>query len=342
MAKEPKTAAPNPNASGDPPADDKKDKKPTEGDPPKDEKKPKDGDPPKNDGDDDDPPAEGDGEKKDGDDEDWRVRWAGGDAEILEELKRYDSEESVARALVLAKKKAREKGGIQPPKADAPVEEKAKFYTEHFGRPEKAEDIKLEPSIPDGETLTEAEATTLKGVATLAHQAGIFGAEQIAAIAQITADLAIGGRKEQDKIAEKVRETTRTALAKAWGKDAEANEALAVSYMSMRSAQAGVDRVALANVRLSDGSLLGDNELFMKVMALGGRDHAEDPLMDREETGGAKAADLQKQLDDEMAKRNGSAADRKYYDSDAAKKKREKLRSDMKRLGGGKKTPPKR
>jgi hypothetical protein len=70
------------------------------------------------------------------------------------------------------------------------------------------------------------------------------------------------------------------------------------------------------------------------VMAKGGRDYNEDPRMNREESGGQRAADLKDALDKEMAKRNGTAAERKYYDSAEGKAQRDKLRKTLKRMGG--------
>lgn len=277
----------------------------------------------------------GDDDDDDAGDEDWRARMAGGDAETLDELKRYDSEESLARAVVQLKKKLREKGGITLPKADAPVEEKAAFYTEHMGRPEKAEDIKLEVNLPENEALNEGEAATVKQVAELMHKAGVFGAEQIEAGLQMVADLAVGGRKELEEAAGVFRTKAKDALTKLWKRDFEPNLAMAQNYMAMRCEEAGVDRGELANVRLENGALLGDHPLFLRVMALGGRDHSEDPGMLREEAGGAKAADLKDALDKEMAKRNSNdARERRYYDSAEGKARREKLRKDLKRLSG--------
>lgn len=292
------------------------------------------------DGDDDDASdADGDESGDDDDagagDDDWRARMAGDDADLLKEAQRYDSEESLLRALVTAKKKLRERAGLEVPKADASVEEKAKFYSEHFGRPEKVEDVKLDVTLPDGEELTEAESLTVKQVTGLLHAAGVFGDEQMAIGRQIVADLAIGGRKELEEAAGVFRENATKTLEKKWKKDYQPNLALAQNYMAMRCEQVGVDPHALANVRLENGALLGDDPLFLQVMSAGGREHNEDPGMLREEAGGAKAADLKDALDKEMAKRNSAnGADRRYYDSAEGKARRAKLREDLKRLGG--------
>jgi hypothetical protein len=274
--------------------------------------------------------------------EDFRARMAGGDEATKKFLDRFTDEAALGRHLMALEKKVREKGGIKPPAADASLEDKAKFYTEHFGRPETPEklaEIDLAPKIEEGETLSEDEAVTMSGVTAMMHKAGVFGEEQMRAANQIFADLVIGGRKEQDKAAQSFQDKARDELKKAWGRDYEANEALAVGYLQMRCQEAGVDRNELANIKLANGARLGDHPLFMKVAALGGRDHAEDPLMVRESgSGGARASEIQEQLNAEMAKSKGTPAERRYYDSPEGKAKRAKLRGDLKRMnafGGG-------
>ena len=292
-------------------------------------------------GDDVDPPGEGGEESPEGGEaEDWRTRLAGGDEATLKFLNRFTDEGALGRHIMESEKRIREKGGIKPPKADAPLEEKAKFYTEHFGRPEKVEDLAkldLAPKLEEGEELSGDEQTSLAGVQAMMHKSGVFGEEQMRAAGQIFADLAVGGRKQQEKIAESFREESEKNLRKtdAWGRDYDANLTLATNYMQMRCQQAGVDARALATTRLANGALLGDDPLFLKVMALGGRDHHEDPLMNRAESSGSRSAEIQDALNKEMAKRNGTPAERKYYDSAEGKARRLKLRNDLKRLGGG-------
>lgn len=285
-------------------------------------------------GDDDDSGGGDDGSG--GDDGDWRVRMAGGDKVLLARLQRFAAEGDVGRSLLAAEKKAREKGGIQLPAADAPLEERAKFYTQHFGRPENVEDIELQPSLPDGEELQEPEVQLLQSVAGRLHQAGIFGNDQIQAAAQLVTDMIVGGRQELTKKVTDSRKVARQQLAKAWGEsNVEANLEYANNYAAMRCEQVGVDPKALATLRLEDGSLLGDNPLWAQIMAAGGRDHAEDPGMLHEKVEGG-VGDLQKQLNTEMAKMNSKdAKERKFYGSEEGKALRNRLRSAIKRAGGG-------
>lgn len=269
----------------------------------------------------------------------WREILARGDEKRLAFYKRFTDVAALDRHIELTEKRVREKGGITPPKADAPAAEKAKFYTENFGRPKDVEALKeldFAPTLEEGEELTADEDGVIKAAVGMAYDSGVFGAEQLRALAQIAADMSVGGRKEQGKQVEAYRQQTKKSLAKEWRGDTEANINLAISYTKMRCEQAGVDVAALANEKLANGALLGDNALFLKVMALGGREHAEDPLMLREDAGSSsRAGDLQSEMAKEMAKANGTAADKKYYDSEAGRARRAKLRTDLKRLGGG-------
>lgn len=285
-------------------------------------------------GDDDDSGDDGAGGGSDDGDPDWRTEMAGDDKDLLKRLERFSSLADMGRSFKEAERLARAKGVSAPPAADAPLEEKAAFYTQHFGRPEKPEDITVEPSLPDGEQFREEEVTLLKGVLGLAHKSAVFGKDQLDAVAQIVTDMVVGGRKEMEKKAETARADTETALRKAWGKDYEQNLEFANAYAGMRCKQAGVDPNDLANLRLEDGSLLGDSVLWARVMALGGRDHAEDPLLNRGDDRTDDAGDIRKQLDAEMAKMNGSAAEKKEYATPAAAERRRKLRQALKRVGG--------
>lgn len=293
-------------------------------------------------GDDDD--NEGGGENGGaGGDDDWRARMAGGDDAVLARLQRFTSEADVGRSLIAAEKLARQKGGIQLPPADAKPEVKAAFYTEHFGRPENVGDITLSPTVPDGEELTAGEVNLLQTVTGNLHQAGIFGIEQIHAASQLVTDMIVGGRQEQAKLVKDGRDASRKALEKVWGKgQVDANLEYANSYAAMRCEQAGVDPKALAEIKLQDGSLLGDNPLWAQVMAFGGRDHSEDPGMIRDDVGGG-AGDLQAQLKTEMAKMNSKdPKERKFYSSAEGRELRNRLRSAIKRGGGGGKTAAKK
>lgn len=272
-----------------------------------------------------------------GDDEDWRTEMAGGDPEALKLLERYTSKDQVGKALLTATQKAREKGGgaIKPPADDAPAEEWAAFNTEHYGRPAKIEDLKFEPKLPDNEELQDEEASLLTGVLGTAFQTGIFGKKQLDTIGQMVTDMVVGGRLELGKRVTKVQEASRAALEKAWGKgDVAKNLEFANSYAAMRCEQAGVDPGALSDLRLQDGSRLGDNPLYAQVMALGGRDHAEDPGMVREEGAPGGLGDLKQQLQTEMKKMTGTKAEQKEYASPEAAAKRRRLREAIKKAGG--------
>jgi hypothetical protein len=279
----------------------------------------------------------GDGAGKDGegDAEDWRVRLAGGNEKRLAFYKRFTDEAAFDRHVEMLEKKVREKGWITPPKADAPVEEKAKFYTEHFGRPEKVEDVKISISLPDGvEALPGEVMETVKSVTGELHKAGVFGEEHLAIAQQLIADQYLGAAKELESAADTFRAKSEETLKKVWKRDFDANVNLAASYCAMRCEEVGVDRHALANIRLQNGALLGDDPLFLQVMAKGGRDYNEDPRMNREEIGGQRATDLKDALDKELAKRNGTAAEKKYYESAEGQARRAKLRKDLKLMGG--------
>lgn len=274
-----------------------------------------------------------------GDPDNWREAMAGGDSELLKELQRYNSAADAGRALTEAKKKAREKGGVTVPPADAPLEARAAFYNEHFGRPEKVEDIKFEPKLPDGEELAEPEAQIVSGVLQAMWKTGNYGQPHMEAMGQIATDLLIGGRKEMEARKEARQAETRAELKKLWGSDKALEENLryANGHASYLCASVGVDPAELGNLELSDGTRLGDHPLYAQVMAFGGRDRGEDPGVGEDRGGGgASVQELEAELKKESAKRTGTPRERNEYDTPEAAKRRAELRTKIQRAKGGK------
>lgn len=295
-------------------------------------------------GDEDDPTKGGadDGGKGDDDQgggDDWRKRLAGDDPDALKRLQRFASEGDVVRSLLAAERKLRSGGQVALPGEGASDEDVAKFYTEHLGRPEKAEDIKVSPTLPEGEELTEQETAVLNGVLGMAHKQGRFGQPQFDAMAQIVVDLLVGGRKEQEKLASSAQKKTEQDLRKTWGGDYDRNLQLANQYAGMRCEQAGVDPTSLVSLVLADGTRLGDHPLFARVMALGGRDFAEDPMMVPRDDAGGGLEKMRSDLKELMDKANSKDTRvRREYDSAADTERRRKLREQIARAeAGGKK-----
>jgi hypothetical protein len=269
--------------------------------------------------------------------EDWRVAMAGGDEKLLARLKRYASPADAGRGLAAAEAAARAKGGVQIPGDDAKPEDVAKFYTDQMGRPEKLEDLKVEPTLPDGEELTDDERNIVAGVMGALWQSGNFGTKtgQFQSAAQIVVDMLVGGRAEMAKRMGAAADTTKKALAKAWGAgDVDKNLKLANAYAGQLCTAAGVDAAALGNLVLQDGTRLGDNELYARAMAVGGRDAGEDLVLIPDDDGGRTAEQLEEDYSKELALANGSAVEKKEYDSAAGKERRAKMLSRLKKAGG--------
>lgn len=335
MASQPKKAAAEDrqDSKPDPKADPKKaaapaastseeDKKPDAVDPKAAADAPKED--PKDEGADDDASAAPD----DGDD--WRTQAAGGDEKLLKRLQRFDSLAAMGKSLDEAEKKLRERGFAQAPAADAPVEEKAKFYTQHLGRPEKIEAYAelLKPVLPEGEEFTDDEAKLLDATTAILHNSGTVGLDGMQAVYQAFSDIVVGGRKEQEKMAASSADVGAEALKKAWGRDFDANLRYANAASAHYCKMVGVDPGELGDLRLRDGAPLGNHPLFARVMARIGRESSEDPaFLTVVENPRAAGADIDKRIADINALRSGSAADKNKYSSEGTQKElRELLR----------------
>lgn len=264
--------------------------------------------------------------------DDWRELMSGGDSALKKELERYTSPAEAGRALKEAKDRIRS-GGASVPAADASPEDWAKFSTENLGRPEKPEDIKVEPKLPDGEELTTDEATIVSAVLGAAHKSGKFGEAHFQDLAQVVVDLLVGGRKEMETRAGAKKTDHEKALRKVWTNDADfkANVGYANAASAALCQQAGVDSVALGDLVLADGTRLGDHEAFARTMAVAGRLLGEDPNLGDDNGGGTSLADLQAQLKAETDKRKGTAKEKAEYDTPEAAKRRADLRGKIDR-----------
>lgn len=270
--------------------------------------------------------------------DDWRERMAGGDAKLREELNRYGSEAEAGRALKEAKDRIRSgAGGASIPANDASPEDWAKFSTEHLGRPEKAEDIKVEPKLEDGEALTADEATIMAAVLGAAHKSGKFGEAHFQDLSQVVADLLVGGRKEMESRASAKKKEHEAALRKVYTNKADFDEAIgyANSAAAYACQQSGVDPEALAELQLADGTRLGDHELWARALSVLGRERGEDPTLTDNKPGGS-LTELEAQLKAETAKRSGTAKEKAEYDTKEARDRRADLRRKIDRIKAAK------
>lgn len=266
--------------------------------------------------------------------DDWRADMAGGDDALKKELERYNSPAEAGRALKEAKDRIR-KGVAAMPAADATPEEWGKFSSEHLGRPEKVEDIKVEPVLADGDELTDDEAAITAAVLGAAHKSGKFGQVHNQDLAQIVVDLLVGGRKEMEGRTAAKKAAHEKDLRKVWKSDSEftTNVGYANAAAAAFCSQAGVDPGALAALKLEDGTRLGDHALYAQAMAVAGRQIGEDPIIpDDDNAPGTTLADLEAALKGENAKRNSSKqVERNEYDSEPAKARRAALRAKIDR-----------
>ena len=160
--------------------------------------------------------------------DDWRARLAGGDAEELKRLERFQGPENVYRSYRELEARM-SRGELKPvlPK-DATPEEQARWRTE-AGLPAKAEDYKI--TLPEGRKPPAEDDAFLTAFKKSAHEANYTQAQVDNAVRSFYAEV---DRQEQAMTAaEKAAETAaEDALRKDWGNDYRTNKNMAEALLA--------------------------------------------------------------------------------------------------------------
>lgn len=257
--------------------------------------------------------------------DDWRQRLAGGDAEELRRLERFQGPENVYRSYRELEARM-SRGELKPvlPK-DATPEEQARWRTE-AGIPAKPEDYKI--TLPEGRKPPAEDDAFLNAFKKSAHEANYTQAQVDQAVRAFYSEV---DRQEQAMTAaEKAAETAaEDALRKDWGNDYRTNKNMAEALLAR--APAGF-RDRFMNGYLADRTPIRASPDAWKWLV----------QMEREinpaatvvpNTGGdigktieAEIAELKRQ----MAAPKGSADYKKYWEEGGDKRYRQLLEAQQK------------
>lgn len=215
---------------------------------------------------------------------DWRkqiaaARAKGDDAaetKLLKRLERFadpgvifDSLEEAQRTISAA--------GVKVPGKDASDDEK-KAFAKAIGVPEKPDGYG-KPVVPEGRELSETDNKALAKIAETFHAKGGFAASPEAIKAAQEAFFTIQEDMQADLIANAAtaKLDAEKALRAEWKGEYKANIEFAGAGMVQLIGRENADDFRM--LQLADGSLLGDNPLFVKAMAAAGRLAGQDPLL---------------------------------------------------------------
>jgi hypothetical protein len=205
---------------------------------------------------------------------DWRSAWSEAlklDDKVRARLDRFNAPHDVFNSYLSLEQKLSDSRAVRVPGADATPEDIA-AWNKARGVPDTPDGYKVEVAVPDGLTLQDGDKAFLKGMTERLHKAGADPrmVNEAHAIFYEQAAEAAAQRLATEQAA---AERTEQVLQKEWGRQYKENVAWAVAAAK----QFGLEQT-VEQVRLEDGTLLGDHPEFIKAMAKIGRMNAEDPL----------------------------------------------------------------
>lgn len=197
--------------------------------------------------------------------DDWRDQMSGGDEKIKSLLTRYTSPSAAAKAFrdlrtaydARDTKKPQEE--IELP--DDPTEEQIAAYRKAKGVPETAADYEFE--VPDGKELSDADIAIMNDFAAAMHERNM-PADVVRNISGWFLEYEEAVQQQRAEAAYNVRVQTEEKLRAEWGADYRPN----VNLMSnILQEHLGSSAGEFLSIPLADGSRIGDNETFIRLMA---------------------------------------------------------------------------
>lgn len=195
--------------------------------------------------------------------EDWRDKLSGGDEKLKNLLARYTSPDAMAKAFkeardAIAKKPSKEEVADLP---ENPTDEQLAAYRKAKGIPEKPEDYEFE--IPEGKELSDSEYDILMDFAKEMHGKHV-SKDMVKAISSWFLGYEDVVAQKQADAAFQARTTTEEKLRAEWGGDYKAN----INLMSnVLQEHLGTQTGEFLSMTMLDGTKLGDNETFIRLMA---------------------------------------------------------------------------
>ncbi len=196
--------------------------------------------------------------------ENWRDEMSGGDDKIKALLARYTSPSAAAKAFRDLRTTYDSRDTKKDPSPDLPenpTPEQLSAYRKAKGIPETADDYQI--AAPEGVELSDDDRAVIADFAKAMHSKNMP--------ADVVREMSVWFFDYQDTIAQKqaenaykTRTDTEERLRQEWGPDYRAN----VNLMSnVLQEHLGTTAGEFLSTTLSDGSRLGDNETFIRMMA---------------------------------------------------------------------------
>lgn len=196
--------------------------------------------------------------------EDWRDKLAGGDDKLKNLLSRYTAPDAFAkafkelRAAYDSRKPAKDETAELP---ENPTDEQLAAWRKAKGVPEKPEDYEIE--MPEGKELSDAEQEIIADFTKAMHEKNM-PADTVKVISGWFLDYEdMVAQKNADR-AYQARLDTEEKLRAEWGPDYRPN----VNLMSnVLQEHLGSNASTFLQTQLMDGTRIGDNEVFVRLMA---------------------------------------------------------------------------
>ncbi len=210
-------------------------------------------------------------------DYDWRGKLAGEDKKFRKDLDRYTDEPAFAKAFQENRAKATDPRRLMIPGADATDDDRT-AYAKARGIPDDPKKYEIKVKPPEGYEVTESDKSRLDALTARLHKRGGIHADP--EVVNAVHELYYAEQEEAQAIAQatatRQAELTKTQLAKLWpGAENKRNMAFAQSAAEHFF---GKEWTEIKDMQFVDGSLLGDNALFIQAMAKVGRLTMEDPV----------------------------------------------------------------
>jgi hypothetical protein len=197
--------------------------------------------------------------------DDWRDVMSGGDDKIKSLLNRYTSPAAAAKAFrdlrVAYDTRETKKPQEDVDLPDDPTEEQLAAYRKAKGVPETPDDYEFE--VPEGRDLSDEDVTILNDFAAAMHERNM-PANVVRDISGWFLEYEEAVQQQRAEVAYNTRIQTEEKLRAEWGPDFRGN----VNLMSnILQEHLGASSDDFLSTPLADGSRIGDNENFIRLMA---------------------------------------------------------------------------
>lgn len=195
--------------------------------------------------------------------ENWRDQLAGSDDKLKNLLNRYTSPDAFAKAF----KELRTAYDSKKPAKDEvelpenPTDEQLAAYRKAKGVPDRPEDYEFE--VQEGRELNDGEYTIFMDFAKHMHERNI-PASMVKEVSSWFLDYQEIADQKAAEMAYQARQQTEETLRAEWGPDYKANVNMMANVLQEHL---GSRTQELLAKQFTDGSRLGDNEMFIRLMA---------------------------------------------------------------------------